>query len=90
VSLEKIDSEPVTATHADASIDTERALERLSEFIRLLNPVDRQVIVCYLERLSADATAEITGVSPTNVAMKVARIKQALSKRFGSELSHRK
>jgi RNA polymerase sigma-70 factor, ECF subfamily len=90
VSLEEIDSEPVTATHADASIDAERALERLSDFIRQLNPVDRQVIVCYLEGFSADATAEITGVSPTNIAMKVARVKQALSKRFGKEFSHGK
>jgi RNA polymerase sigma-70 factor, ECF subfamily len=90
VSLEEIDAEPVTVTQADASIDAGKALERLSEFIRQLTPIDRQVIVCYLEGLGADATAEITGVSPANVAMKISRVKRALSKRFGKEFSHGK
>jgi RNA polymerase sigma-70 factor (ECF subfamily) len=69
----------------DADIDESRALERLSEFLRQLNPVERQVIVCYLEGLGGDAISEVTGVSPANVAMKVSRVKQALGRRFGKE-----
>lgn len=65
-----------------------QALEWLSQFIRQLNPLDRQVMICYLEGLSAEATAEVTGVSPANVAMKISRLKQALSKRFGKEFGH--
>ena len=94
VSLEDIDAEPVTSTYGDASIDEDidqsRALDRLSEFIRQLNPIDRQVIVCYLEGLGADATSEVTGVSPANVAMKVSRVKQALARRFGKEFGRGK
>jgi RNA polymerase sigma-70 factor (ECF subfamily) len=85
VSLEDLDTDPVTPANADADIDESRALERLSEFLRQLNPVDRQVIVCYLEGLGGDAISEVTGVSPANVAMKVSRVKQALGRRFGKE-----
>ena len=55
---------------------------RLSLLIQKLKPLDRQVIVSYLEGLDAAATAEITGLSPPNVAMKIHRIKNVLARQF--------
>ena len=48
-------------------------LDRARQFdlIQRLNPLDRQIIVSYLEGLDAAATAEITGLSSANVAVNV-------------------
>ncbi len=58
------------------------ALERIGKLIQQLKPVERQIIVLYLEGLDAASIAEITEVSPANVAMKIHRIKETLSRRF--------
>jgi RNA polymerase sigma-70 factor, ECF subfamily len=57
-------------------------LEQLMEMIQQLKPLDRQVMVCYLEGLDAVATAEVTGLSAGNIATKIHRIKQVLADRF--------
>jgi RNA polymerase sigma-70 factor (ECF subfamily) len=84
VSLDTIDALPESNPLPD-HIDHRNALERLAAMIQQLKPLDRQVIVCYLEGLDAAATAEITGLSPANVAMKVHRIKNMLSRRFQAQ-----
>jgi RNA polymerase sigma-70 factor (ECF subfamily) len=62
--------------------DRRISLERLSALIQQLRPVDRQVIISYLEDLDATAIGEITGLSPAAVAMRIHRIKNVLAKRF--------
>ncbi|HYP09764.1 MAG TPA: sigma-70 family RNA polymerase sigma factor [Bryobacteraceae bacterium] len=84
VSLEAIDNPPEQPS-ADDTIHRQDALERLSAIIQQLKPLDRQVIVSYLEGLDAAATAEITGLSPANVAMKIHRIKNMLARRFRAQ-----
>lgn len=69
-------------------IDRRRALSRLSELIRTLKPLDRQIMISYLEEMDAAAIADITGLSPANVAMKIHRIKNILSRRFLEEQRH--
>ena len=49
---------------------------------RLLKPLDRQVIISYLEGIEAASISEITGLSPENVAMRIHRIKNVLAKWF--------
>jgi RNA polymerase sigma-70 factor (ECF subfamily) len=66
-------------------LDRRRALERLHDLIRQLRPLDRQVMLLYLEQLDAASIAEITGLSAANVATKVSRIKQLLVQRFHEE-----
>jgi RNA polymerase sigma-70 factor, ECF subfamily len=44
--------------------------------------LDRQVILSYLEGMDAASIAEITGISPGNVATKVHRIKNILARQF--------
>ena len=58
------------------------ALERLSQLIQRLKPLDRQIIVSYLEGMDAGSIGEITGLSPANIAMKVHRIKNILKRWF--------
>jgi RNA polymerase sigma-70 factor, ECF subfamily len=65
------------------AVSQTQALERLSMLIQRLKPLDRQIIVSYLEGMSANAVGEITGLSPANIAMKVHRIKNILKRWFG-------
>ena len=63
-------------------IDRQRALRQLADFIHQLKPLDRQIMICYLEEMDTAAIAEITGLSPANTGMKIHRIKQILANRF--------
>ena len=82
VSLEDVDDLPVASDSGDA-FDRQQSLERLREFIQQLKPIERQVILLYLEGTEAAGIAEITGISAGNVATKIHRIKKILAGRFG-------
>ena len=64
------------------SADRAQALSRLFTLIQHLDPLDRQVIMAYLEGLDAESIAEITGLSAANVWSKIHRIKTMLVRRF--------
>ncbi|HUB78819.1 MAG TPA: sigma-70 family RNA polymerase sigma factor [Bryobacteraceae bacterium] len=66
------------------------AVDRLLALVHQLKPLDRQVILSYLEGLDAAATAEITGISAGNVGVKVHRIKNLLAQRFHQGAGHGK
>ena len=69
----------------EAGIDERRALERLLQIIRKLKPLDRQIMLSYLEDMDAASIAEITGLSPANISMKIHRIKNVLARQFVQE-----
>lgn len=79
VTLEDLDMLPA---EDKAPSDRRLDLDRLSRLIQQLKPLDRQVIVSYLEDMDAVSIGEITGLSPGNVAMKIHRIKNILARRF--------
>lgn len=81
VSVEAMETMPDTH-QAERAASQAEALSRLSDLIQRLKPLDRQIIVSYLEGLDAAATAEITGLSSANVAVKVHRIKAILKRWF--------
>lgn len=85
-SIEEIEALPAADSSDRARKD--QALAQLSQLIQRLKPLDRQVIVSYLEGMDAQATAEITGLSAGNVAMKVHRIKNLLRRWFHEGESH--
>ena len=58
-------------------------LDEVARLVRQLHPLDRQVLLLYLEGLEAAAIGEIAGLSASNVATKVHRIKKILKKRLG-------
>jgi RNA polymerase sigma-70 factor (ECF subfamily) len=67
---------------AEDLLDRQRTLDRLYELIHQLRPMDRQVMLLYLEDVEAATIAEITGLTAVNVATKIHRIKQLLTRRF--------
>lgn len=92
VSLEEVErtlSAPAGQT-AGGAPDSARnlALHDLQLLIQQLKPLDRQIIISYLEEMDAASIAEITGLSPANVAMKIHRIKKVLAGRIRKEHTH--
>lgn len=81
VSLEELEMLPDKA-EGSSGADRRLNLDRLSALIQRLRPLDRQVIVSYLEDMDAASIGEITGLSPANVAMRIHRIKNVLAKQF--------
>ena len=81
VSVEDLDGLP-GAEGGEAALGRQQALDRLLELIQQLKPLDRQVILSYLEGLDAAAIGEITGISPGNAATKIHRIKHVLARQF--------
>ena len=66
----------------EAMLDRERTLDRLYALIRQLRPIDRQIMLLYLEEVDAPTIAEVTGLTARNVATKIHRIKQVLARQF--------
>jgi RNA polymerase sigma-70 factor (ECF subfamily) len=66
------------------STDRRLDLQRILAIVHSLRTTDRQVMLLYLEDLEAAAIAEVTGISPGNVATKIHRIKALLSARLNA------
>ena len=81
VSLEEIEVLP-DKDQGQIALEHHLTLTKLSMLIRQLKPLDRQVIVCWLEGLDAQSIAEITGLSRATVAVRVNRVKKVLAHRF--------
>lgn len=89
VTLEDLELLP-DKTEASSANDRRLNLDRLSALIQRLKPLDRQVIIYYLEDVNAESIGEITGLSPASVAMRIYRIKNLLKKRFQERESDEK
>jgi RNA polymerase sigma-70 factor, ECF subfamily len=81
VSLEQVDK-CCGRGDTELKIQEQDALNRLMALIRRLEPLDRRVILAYLEGMDATSIGEITGISPGNVATKIHRVKNILARRF--------
>jgi RNA polymerase sigma-70 factor (ECF subfamily) len=73
---------PAESGDREDQFDRARATARLLAVIHELKPLDRQVMLLYLEDLDAPEIAEVTGMSAANVATKVHRITKVLAARF--------
>jgi len=81
VGLEELENLP-DSNSGEQAADRSHALDRLLGLIQRLKPLDRHVILSYLEGLDAAAIGEITGLSAGNVATKIHRIKNMLARQF--------
>ncbi|SRR5579871_248892 len=66
-----------TSAEEQRNDDEERTL-RLRQFIERQAPLDRALLVLYLEDKSQKEIAEILGITPTNVSTKINRLKQKI------------
>jgi len=77
IGLEELENLP--DANSSQAADRSHALDRLLSLIQRLRPLDRHVILSYLEGLDAASIGEITGLSSSNVATKIHRIKNMLA-----------
>ena len=59
-------------------------LQKLYAAIRELKPIDRAIVSLYLDEKSYDETSEILGISKTNVATRLMRLKKQLMEKLSS------
>lgn len=62
----------------DAAPDADAAVRELQRCIARLDPLNRALLILYLDERSQREIAEILGISETNVATKIGRLKQRL------------
>jgi RNA polymerase sigma-70 factor (ECF subfamily) len=84
VSIEDLDIAGVEIDR-EQMLDERRAMTVILGFIHRLKPLDRQIMLLYLEGLDAAATGDIVGLSASNVATKVHRIKRVLAQQVRQE-----
>jgi len=83
VSLEELDTGAQDArTEHGVALERQIALDHLYRLIRELKPLDRQIMLSWLEEMDAATIAEVTGLSAANVAMKIHRIRNVLTRRL--------
>jgi RNA polymerase sigma-70 factor (ECF subfamily) len=92
ISLEELEEQGGIAAKDDTShsIEQSEVLERLFALIQCLNPLDRQVILLYLEGMDAASIGEVTGISSGYAATKIHRVKAILAERFRKGGNHDK
>lgn len=61
---------------------TEQNILLLQQFVNELKPLDRALMILYLEEKSYKEMAEILGLTPTNIATKISRVKDKLKQKF--------
>ncbi len=81
IGLEELEHLPDTKSGVQAA-DRRQAMDRLLTLIQRLQPLDRHVILSYLEGLDAASIGEIAGIPAGNVATKIHRIKNLLARWF--------
>ncbi|MGA2262727.1 MAG: sigma-70 family RNA polymerase sigma factor [Acidobacteriota bacterium] len=67
---------------SEAAADRHEVVQQLLTLVQRLRPIDRQIMLLYLEGMDATSIGEITGVSPGNVFTKMHRIKSIIADRF--------
>ena len=64
-------------------------LETLQKFISELDKLNKALILLYLENYNYKEISEVLGITNTNVATKINRIKKRLKNRFENQVTHK-
>ena len=84
VGLEQIEELPGGGDF-ESAIGLRSLVDRLLAAIHRLQPADRQVMLLYLEDLTAAEIGEVTGLSASAVAVRIHRIKALLAEPYRAE-----
>ena len=77
-----VDESLLEIVAADGEAETSDDVRLLHHFIGQLDELNRALMILYLDGNSYDTIAEILGISTTNVATKISRIKERLRRDF--------
>jgi RNA polymerase sigma-70 factor (ECF subfamily) len=89
LSLEDLEQagEPIPVPSHEGEVADRLALTRIHHLLHRLEPLDRQVMLLYLEGEDAAGIAEVCGLSAGAVATRIHRIKRLLANHFDSKAS---
>ena len=68
----------------NAITETDKNIGHLKQFIAGLKELDKALMLLYLEEKTHKEIGEITGISETNVATRIGRIKKILKQKFST------
>ncbi len=77
-----IDESVLTITDSSSNYEMDEKVARLHRFIGDLDELDKALMLLYLDKNKHKDIAEILGISETNVATKISRIKVRLREYF--------
>lgn len=83
--IEHLPDERLDPGHTERRLD----LQRVMALVHRLAPLDRELMLLYLEGLDAASIADITGLSARNVATKIHRLKALLARQLAAPGSPR-
>ena len=83
IKLSELDTE-VEDKKEDIS-ELEKNIDTLQHFISELKELDKALMILYLEEKSYTEIAEVLGITETNVATKIGRIKDKLKQKFSTK-----
>lgn len=73
------DGSPEPGSHVERAAEDREALRWLEAKVRALRPLDRQLMLLFLEGFERGEIAEITGLSPDNVSVRLSRLRAGLT-----------
>lgn len=79
-----IDASVLSLTDFDENSEHVENIQMLYQFIERLNEMDKALILLYLDDNKYKDIAEILGISETNVATKICRIKKSIKEQFSN------
>ena len=77
-----LDADVITLANREPDVELDENITLLYKFIGQLNELDKALILLYLDDNKQKEIAEILGLSETNVATKISRIKKNLKEQF--------
>ena len=83
----KIDEAIITLSDTEYDFETDEQISILYQFIEKLDGFDKALILLYLDDNKYKEIAEILGITETNVATKISRIKKILKEQFNNNLA---
>jgi RNA polymerase sigma factor (sigma-70 family) len=82
IQLEQVADEP--EDKREDSTDLEKNINMLQQFINELKELDKALMILYLEEKKYTEISEILGITETNVATRISRIKEKLKQQFST------
>ena len=83
-----IDGDEVIQIAAPTTSEPDERIAELSRFIEQLDPLNRALLLLYLEERSYREIAEVLGITETNVATKISRLKQRIREEMTASETH--
>ena len=79
-----IDASIISLSNFETDSEQDENILMLNQFIERLNKMDKALILLYLDEYKYKDIADIIGISETNVATKISRIKKSLKEQFSN------